>query len=157
MIKKIFMVSTIVVLVLLVIITPRLISQEPQISEFPRILIDHMKYELIIDVHSAVEPYRYKNISITVLGLDNDSYRPPTLLEEETFNLHLKISKNDTYNFQLNVTLFDQNFNGFDYNATIKIINNLEGDKMLVYKSKDSRPSSTNVGNQFRDILDSRG
>lgn len=158
MIKKITMVSTIIVLTFLIIITPTFISKQTPIGAIPRVLIDNMKYVILVDVGSAVEDYRYWNISMTVNGLDNLSYHRVSL-EEQTYDLHLVVAKNDTSKFELNITLFDRNdriFIGYDFNATVEAKSQLEANVMEIRRSDIDQVSSVSLGNVFRDTLVAR-
>lgn len=155
MIKKIFMVATLVVLVFLIIITPTFISQQTSLGAVPLVIIDNLRYSILVDVHSTVEPYRYKLISIDITGLDT-AYNPMPVSETETYDLHVVVNKNDTNRFSLNITLFDQVWHGYDYNATVEVKNESAGGFMLVRRADASQPVSTNLMDNFEDTLISR-
>jgi len=155
MIKKIAMVATMIVLTFLIMITPTFISKQTPIGAAPRVLIDNLRYSIFVDVASVVEDYRYWNISLKITGLDNLSYKR-NALEEQTYDLHLTVTKNDTRIFALNVTLFDKNRMGYDYNATVEALNEPSGNAMLVRRAGTSDVSTVTLGNVFRDTLIAR-
>lgn len=153
MIRKISMVSTIVVLVFLIIITPTFISQQSPLGAAPLIFIDNLNFKVVVDVHSVVVEYRYRNISMRVAGLDNLSYRPPPILENDTYDVHTVVAKNDTHKFELNVTLYDQARRGYDYNVTIEAKGSADNYVMLVWKPGSDSPSTVGLGSTFRDAI----
>jgi len=155
MIKKVFMVSTVIVLTFLIIITPTFISQQAPIGSFPRVLIDHMEYSVLVDVRAAVEDYRYLNISITVTGLDK-TYHPPPVAANETYGIQATILKNDTREFKFSITLFDHTNRGYDYNATIRIVSEQDIDTMWVQKEGSDQSVQEPVGEHYRDTLVAR-
>ena len=155
MIKKIAMVATIIVLTFLIMITPTFISKQTPIGAAPRVLLDNMKYSILVDVASVVEDYRYWNISLKITGLDNLSYHA-SRMEEQTYDLHFTVPKNDTSMFALNVTLFDKNRLGYDYNVTVEAQNETSGNAMLIRRAGTSEISTVPIGNVFRDTLIAR-
>jgi len=154
MIRKIAMVATIIVLTFLIMITPTFISKQTPIGAAPRVLLDNMRYSIFVDVASVVEDYWYWNISLKITGLDNRSYQR-SVLEEQTYDLHLTVAKNDTRVFALNVTLFDKNRMGYDYNTTVEALNETLGSAMLIRRAGTS-DISVPLGNVFRDTLIAR-
>jgi len=156
MIRKIFMVSTVVVLVFLIIITPTFISRQTPLGAAALVFIDNMDYQVLIDVHSVVVEYRYWNISMRVAGMDNQSYSPPVMLENETYDLHAVVAKNDTRKFQVNITLFDQAKHGYDYNVTVELRGQAYDYDMVI--RKDGNDSTTvALHSTFKDTLQARG
>ncbi len=156
MIKKIFMVATVIVLVFLIIITPTFISQQQSIGAVPFVFIDHLNYTVLIDVHSVVVEQRYWNVSMCIRSLDNPNYTHLYLVENNTYDIHTVVNKNDTRRFTLNVTIFDQNLNGYDYNATIEIKKENDKDVMSVRKSGSDQGVSVDIGKTFRYALTMR-
>ena len=156
MIKKVFMVSTVIVLIFLIIITPTFISQQAPIGSFPRVLIDHMEYSVLVDVRAALEDYRYHNISIRVKGLDNTAYQPPPVSANETYGIQATVLKNDTRAFSLNITLFDQSGQGYDYNSNVTIVTRQDGDVMVVQREGSDQTVEKPVGEYFRDTFVAR-
>jgi hypothetical protein len=156
MIKKIFMVSTVVVLVFLIIITPTFISERQPLGSVPSVFIDNMKYSVLIDVHSVVVEYRFRNISMRVTGLESSGYHPPPLIENDTYDLHVVVWKNDTLKFDLNITLFDQNRRGFDYNVTVEVKGEGENNIMLISRPDSDQSSTVALGATFKDTLSAR-
>lgn len=155
MIKKIFMVATVIVLALLIIITPTFISQSPPPASVPRVLIDNLSYAVIVDVNSALEPYRYRNITIAVRGLDNLSYHPPPVYEEQTYDLHVVVLKNVSRKFDVNITLYDRARYAYDYNVTIEVSE--ESNQMLVRNADGDVLGTVSVGgNAFKDAMMAR-
>lgn len=150
------MVSTVIVLIFLIIITPTFISQQAPIGSFPRVLIDHMEYSVLVDVRAALEDYRYHNISIRVMGLDNLGYHPPSIQANETYGIQASILKNDTREFALNITLFDQSGQGYDYNSTVMIESGQGGDDMVVKREDSDQLVRKPVGEYFRDTFVAR-
>ena len=64
MIRKVLMAATIVVLVLLIIITPRLLGEEKEISSIPKVIVDYTNNHTIVYVTGAFGDYKYTNITI---------------------------------------------------------------------------------------------
>ncbi len=155
MIKKIFMVATLVTLIFLIIITPTFISRQTSLGAVPLVIIDNLRFTILVDIHSTVEPYRYKYISIDVTSLDN-SNGSTVVDESETYDLHVVIQKNDTRRFHLNITLFDQAWHGYDYNATVEVKSESEGGAILVRRADSTHTTSTNLMDNFEDTLISR-
>ena len=156
MIRKIFMVSTVVVLVFLIIITPTFISQNAPLGAAPLVFIYNRDYSVLVDVHSVVVEYLYWNISIRVVGLDNQSYRPPLMLENDTYDLHTVIAKNDTRRYEVNVTLFDQTMRGYDYNVSLELKGQADDNIMLVWKEGSDMPVRVALHSTFKDTLPAR-
>jgi hypothetical protein len=156
MIKQVFMVSTVIVLIFLIIITPTFISQQAPIGSFPRVLIDHMDYSVLVDVRAALEDYRYHNITIRVAGIDNPGYHPPPVQSSETYGIQATILKNDTREFALNITLFDQGGQGYDYNSTVRIVSGQDGDDMVIMREGSSQNVQIPIGEYFRDTFIAR-
>ena len=153
MIRKIFMVSTVVVLVFLIIITPTFISLNAPLGAAPLVFINNRDYTVLVDVHSVVVEYLFWNISIRVSGLDNLSYRPPVMLENDTYDIHTAISKNDTRRFEVNITLFDQMKRGYDYNVTLELKGPADENVMLVWKESRDAPETVALHSTFKDTL----
>jgi hypothetical protein len=90
MIKKVLMAATIVVLVLLIIITPRLIGTGEEVQSIPRLLVDYVGNETKIFVVGTFGDYRYSNISIyaenTTIGWNNFT------TENDTYTLRRQAS-----------------------------------------------------------------
>ena len=156
MIKKVFMVSTVIVLLFLIIMTPTFISQQAPIGSFPRVLIDHMDYSVLIDVRAALEDYRYQNMNIKVTGLDNIAYNPPPATASETYGIQTTVLKNDTREFSVNITIFDQGGHAYDFNATVTIQAGLDGDVMVVQKEHSDQMVQEPVGEYYRDAIVAR-
>lgn len=156
MIKKVFMVSTFVVLVFLIMITPTFIGPQQSLGAVPTVFIDNMRYSVLIDVHSVVVEYRFRNISMRVVGLDNASYHPPPLSENETYDLHMVVWTNDTRRFAVNITLFDQNRRASDYNVTVEVRGVTDDYEMIVLKEGSEQPSVIALGSTYRDTLSAR-
>ena len=156
MIKKIFMVATVVVLVFLIMITPTFIGPQQALGAVPTVFIDNMRYSVLIDVHSVVVEYRFMNISMRVVGLDNTSYRPPILTENDTYDLHTVVWTNSTRRFWVNITLFDQNRIPSDYNVTVEARGPADDYEMIVTKEHSNQSSFVALGSTFRDTLSAR-
>jgi len=156
MIKKVFMVSTVIVLIFLIIITPTFISQQAPIGSFPRVLIDHMEYSVLVDVRAALEDYRYHNMSIRVTGLGAPGYHPPPIQSNETYGIQATVLKNDTREFTLNITLYDQLRQGYVYNTTVRIVSGQDGEDIMVVKRDSIELARTPIGGYFRDVFVAR-
>ena len=156
MIKKVFMVSTVIVLIFLLIMTPTFISQQAPIGSFPRVLIDHMEYSVLVDVRAALEDFRYHNISIRVTGMDDPGYHPPPVHANETYGIQATVLKNDTREFILNITLFDQGGQEYVYNSTVRIESGQDGDEMAVKREGSDQLVRKPVGEYFRDTFVAR-
>ena len=156
MIKKVFMVSTVIVLTFLIIMTPTFISQQAPIGSFPRVLIDHMEYSVLVDVRAALEDYRYHNISIRVTGRDDPGYHPPPVQSNETYGIQATVLKNDTREFTLNITLFDQGGQGYVYNSNVTIESGQDGDDMVVKREGSNQEVRKPIGEYFRDTFVAR-
>jgi len=151
------MVSTVIVLTFLIIMTPTFISQQAPIGSFPRVLIDHMEYSVLVDVRAALEDYRYHNISIRVTGLGDPGYHPPPICANETYGIQATVLKNDTREFTLNITLFDQVGQGYVYNSTVTIEPDQYGDDVMVVKREGSNQEVRKpIGEYFRDTFVAR-
>lgn len=131
MIRKVLMAATIVVLVLLIIITPRLIGKEKEVSSIPKIVVDYVNNNTTVYVHSAIGDYRYSNITIFA---ENESVGWNNITtDNETYSLTLKIPALVVIGFYLNVTAYDGE-TGYEYNCTVLI--NTEEDKIEIYEEK---------------------
>jgi len=120
------------------------------------VLIDHMEYSVLVDVRAALEDYRYLNITIRVTGLDNPGYHPPPVQSNETYGIQATVLKNDTREFALNITLFDQLGQGYDFNSTVRIVSEQDGDEIMVVKRDNVELARTPEQGYFRDVLVAR-
>lgn len=152
---QILMVLAIPVLVLLIIFTPRLTGEPSGLASIPVVIIDAQTDSLILDVTGAFDHYRYRNITLRVRSLDNASLNF-TVSEEETYDVHVAFPRISTNVFDLNVTLFDQEDRGFDYNATVRFTGGPEDAVMIVTERPSDRTVRTDLPGEFRALVSQR-
>lgn len=116
MMRKVLMAVTIVVLVMLNIITPRLIGRETEVSSLPKIVVDYANNNTTVYVHSAFGEHRYTNITIHV---QNESIGWSNVTSDvEVYSLTVKIPENVTTGFYMEVLVYDGE-TGYEYNCSV--------------------------------------
>jgi hypothetical protein len=116
MMRKAMMAATVIILVLLNIIAPRLIGRETEVSSLPKIVVDYGNNNTTIYVHSSFGEHRYTNITIHVqnesIGWSNTS------TDIETYALTMRIPSNVTLGFFMEVLVYDGE-TGYEYNCSL--------------------------------------
>jgi len=85
MLKETAMVSVLLALLMLNIITPTLMGhRESDIATIPMMLVDAGDSDVQIYIKGALSDNKYTRISITVTGIDNETYNR-TVLENESY------------------------------------------------------------------------
>jgi hypothetical protein len=131
------MAATIVVLVLLIIITPRLIGKETELSSIPRVIVDYANNNTTVYVHSAFGDHRYSNITIYV---ENETMAWRNITSDvEVYMLSMKIPASVSTAFFLNVSAYDGD-KGYEYNCSILI--DIEEEMLEIYEEKTYYVSS---------------
>ena len=116
MLRKGLMAATVIILVLLNIIAPRLVGRETEVSSLPKIVMDYANNNTTIYVHSAFGEHRYTNITIHVqnesIGWSNTS------TDVDIYALTVRIPANVTLGFFLEVLVYDGK-TGYEYNCSV--------------------------------------
>ncbi len=85
MLKETTMVSVLLVLLMLNIITPTLMGhRESDIATIPMMLVDASDSDVQIYIKGALSDNKYTQVSIIVMGIDNETYNR-TVLEDESY------------------------------------------------------------------------
>ena len=132
MIKKFLMAATIVVLILLIIMAPRLIGTEKEVSSIPKVVVDYVDNRTVVYVYSAFGDYRYTNI--TIFAGNETTTWSDTATDDETYFLSLKIPASVVTNFYLKAIAYDGE-TGYEYNCTVVL--DLEEEKIKVINYYD--------------------
>ena len=65
------MVAVIPALIVLILVTPGLIGRPSVLSAIPILIVGLTDAYVVIDVHGAVDHYRYRSIAVFIEGQDN--------------------------------------------------------------------------------------
>jgi hypothetical protein len=118
MMRKVLMAVTVIVLVMLNIITPRLIGRETEVSSLPKIVVDYANNNTTVYVHSAFGDHRYTNMTIHVR---NESIGWSNMTTDvEVYALSIKVPVHVTRGFFMDVVVYDGK-TGYEYNCTLVI------------------------------------
>ena len=118
--KEGLMLVTVLVLLALVLITPRLMGEEQgDISAIPKVIVDYEDPDFIIYVRGAFDDYRYSNITIEAKRLDEES-DPVTVTEENSYVTKL-ILQNSSAGIELWIDVWAYD-TLFQYNCTITLV-----------------------------------
>ena len=154
MLKKIFMVSVIIVLVLLIIITPRFIGRDQGIAAVPELLVDHVENQTKVYV-KGIGDYRYPNITIQIIYPGPSG--PVELLQRDTFTYfsNVSISDNLTKEFDLNVSLYVGKLE-YQYNCSISIVmDDIDPSKtMMEIREKDGDLVTRREDQVYKKLLE---
>jgi hypothetical protein len=116
MMRKVLMAATVIILVLLNIITPRLVGRETEVSSLPIIVVDYANDNTTVYVHSAFGDHRYTNITIHV---QNESIGWSNMTSDiEAYALTIRVPVHVTTGFFMEVVVFDEEL-GYEYNCSV--------------------------------------
>jgi len=118
LVKRVAMVAVIPVLLAVILVTPSLMGRPTVLSAIPALIIGLTDEAVVIDVHGAVDHYRYRSIHLHLQGEDNLSFHQ-SLEKLETYDLDISFDRNATVAFDLYVLIADRQGNTFALNGTV--------------------------------------
>lgn len=159
------MVVSILALATLIFVTPTLIGRpSAELASLPLLIIGMPKNEsyFLVYLSAAVQAYRYEEIRISVNATNPTANR--TLVENETYGLHLWVPTQVPSNgsFTVHTYLVDQAKNYFEYNVTVRAARDA-GRTVMVFTFPDEKDNPTleitrfPPGEDFRWVIPQRG
>ncbi len=132
------MAATVLLLLLLVLITPRLIGVQEDISSLPRLILNYSQDELIIFITSLSGTYIYKAIYLNVTpdGEQNATRRSV----QYSHGLEERVDVNDMSQFDLEAVAIDRRDSLFDISADISASRTEEGWSFSLLLSEEGTP-----------------
>lgn len=116
--KRVAMVAVIPILLAVILATPSLMGRPSVLSAIPALIIGVTENEVVIDVHGAVDHYRYRSIYLHLQGEDNLSFHQ-SLEKLQAYDLDVSFYRNATAAFDLYVLIADRQGNTFALNGTV--------------------------------------
>jgi hypothetical protein len=125
MIRKAFMAATVLLLLLLVLITPRFIGYREDISTLPRVIVNYGEDELVVLVTSLSATYLYEALFLNVTYLDAEGV---TLLHERnTYAVQERVDLNVSRRFSLEAVAVDRRGEVFETRLEVTALKGPEG------------------------------
>ncbi len=123
--RKAFMAATILVLLMLVLVTPRLIGVQEDISSLPRLILNYEEDQLVVFVTSLSGTYLYRALflNITPMGEANATERHV----ENAHALEERVPLNETQAFVLETEAVDRRDSRFNLTLDVNA-QEMEGD-----------------------------
>jgi hypothetical protein len=116
--KRVAMVAVIPALLAVILVTPSLQGHPTVLSAIPALIVGLTPGEVVIDIHGAVDQYRYRSIYAHFEGEDNRSFNW-TAEKFQTYDLDTNFSRNATRAFDVYVLIADRQGNTYALNGTV--------------------------------------
>ncbi len=126
-VKQVAMALVIPILLAVILVTPTLMGRPTTLSAIPALIIGLTDDEVVLDVHGAVDQYRYASVYLQVQGQDNLSFSW-TDQKRQAYDLDTSFPRNATQAFDLYVLITDRQNNTYALNATVFLGHDPTGD-----------------------------
>jgi|GEM_PF-1988546 len=141
---RLLIVVTILVLLALVLVTPRFLGQPSELESFPVLVVGLNKEQTlwIVSVGGSVQPYMYEGILLEARDPTNTTLANETV--GDAYDASLRLPVNASATLDLHTWLLDRQGNYFEYNVTVWLFT-LEGRTMMgiAFPDEDSAPNQT--------------
>jgi len=160
------MVLTVLVLLGLVLITPGLLGRSPELIAYPILIVGLTRDNstLVVDVGGGVGAYMYENATLEVLRLDANGTFNETIMENDTYGMHMRVPVNpEPSTFSLHTLFVDRQSNYFETNVTVRVFRDDDERMVLAFAfpdPQDQTPGETRKyppAEDFRWVLPLRG
>ncbi len=150
--KRVAMVAVIPALLAIILVTPSLMGRPTVLSAIPALIVGLTPTEVVLDVHGAVDQYRYASISIVLQGQDNLSFnRTETKLQ--AYDLDMSFDRNATRAFDVYVLIGDRQGNTYALNGTVFTGHDEAGDYVAMTDRDSWRTVVTYAPADFRALI----
>jgi len=146
------MVAVIPALIVLILVTPGLMGRPSVLSAIPILIVGLTDANVVIDVHGAVDHYRYRTIIVIIEGQDNVSARYNGS-ETETFDVDMSIPRSATAVFDLSVLVANREGTTFALNATVFTGTDEVGDFVSLTDRDTMRTTIAYAPADFRTLI----
>lgn len=155
------MVLSIPALLILILLTPNLLGRPQELASIPLLVVGltQNESEILVDVSGAVQRYMYEVISLQVVSRPAPDVNL-SLSENDTYGLNARIPTNETLVYDLHVWLQDRQANYFEYNVTMAVYHDENGDAVMAFVLIDEdSPRTVRIvaPDDFRWALPRRG
>ncbi len=146
------MVAVIPALLAAILVTPGLMGRPTVLSAIPALIIGLTEREVVLDIHGAVDHYRYRSISIELQGEDNLSFNR-SVVKLQAYDLDLSFDRNATHAFDLFVLIADRQGNTYALNGTVFTGHDDAGDFVSMTDRDTWRTVATHAPSDFRALI----
>ncbi len=117
-VRRVAMVAVIPVLLALILVTPSLMGRPAVLSAIPALIVGLTDTHVVLDVHGAVDHYRYRSILLHLQGEENVSFNR-THTEYDSYDLEVNFSRDASAAFDVYVLIADRQGNTYALNGTV--------------------------------------
>ncbi len=150
--KRVAMVAVIPALLAIILVTPNLMGHPTVLSAIPALIVGLTPSEVVIDIHGAVDQYRYASIYVHLQGQDNLSFNW-TQRKTQAYDLDTTFSRNATKAFDVTVLIGDRLGNTYALNGTVFTGHDAAGDYVSMTDRGTWRTVVTYAPADFRALI----